>query len=62
MSPASTSVVESLPTAVPAGEFSGTVFAERAMSAGASLTSATAIVSVFSAYRPPASVERTRTV
>ena len=62
MSPASTSVVASVPMVVPAGAFSATVVPTRPMSEGVSLTSVTEIEKAFSVERPLASVLRTRTV
>ena len=53
MSPASTSVVESVPTAVPTGEFSGTAFGESVMSVGASLTATPVMVFVPLTHRLP---------
>ena len=62
MSPASTSVVESVPIELPLGVFSATVLAVRRMSVAASLMFVTVIAKTFSVNRPPTSVERTRTV
>ena len=59
-SPASGSVVEKLPTAVPLGWFSATLALLRAMSVGVSLTFVIVIVKTSSKKRLPASVERTR--
>ena len=60
VSPASTSVVASVPTVVPAAWFSGTVLVDRAMSVGPSLTLLTVIVNTFSNVSGPLSVVRTR--
>ena len=59
VSPASTSVVESAPTVVPAAEFSATVAKPSAMSVGASFSSVTVIVNCFSVLSAPESVDLT---
>ena len=58
--PGSSSVVESVPTVVPAGVFSATVVFESAMSVGRSLAFVTVIVNCSTLNSPPLSRERTR--
>ena len=60
MSPASGSVVDSVPTAVATAWFSDTLALDSATSVGASFTLLTVIVSTFSTVSAPASVARTR--
>jgi hypothetical protein len=58
--PASGSVVESVPMAVPTALFSAMDVDESVISVGASLTSVTETVNQFSVVSPSWSVERTR--
>ena len=58
--PTSGSVVSKAADRGPAGWFSATLLADRAMSVGVSLTLVTVIVKAFSKDRPPWSVVRTR--
>ena len=62
VSPASISVLLSVPTVVPEALFSATLLALSAISVGASFTFVTLMVNAFSNVKPPASVTRTLTL